>query len=176
MNCPICKKPLEEMILASAAVNYCPFCLGLWFEEDELRQVKDAKDRNLRWFDIDLWRDKEKFKISHGGRLCPSCRLPLYEVYYGDSGLIVDICNVCEGVWLDGGEFAKIISWLKKKADYEILNNYAKSLGQEAMEVFTGPESFREEVADLLAVAKVLQYKLLAQYPIIREIISVLPK
>ena len=103
MLCPICKKQqLEKEIFQNVGVDYCPACLGIWFEENELRWAKDAKDKELNWLDIDLWKNPEKFKISRGQRrLCPSCRMPLYEVYYGDSGVVVDVCNLCHGVWLD---------------------------------------------------------------------------
>ena len=108
MECPICKKSLEKAILCNVEVDYCPQCFGLWFEEEELRWAKDFKDRNLKWLDIDLWREPEKFSISPLQKLCPACRLPLYETQYGDSKIKVDVCNICRGIWLDRGEFKKI--------------------------------------------------------------------
>lgn len=176
MKCPICKKPLSSTILCNVEVNYCPNCLGLWFEEEELRWAKDEKDKDLRWLDIDLWKDEKKFKISYGIRLCPSCRVPLYEVYYGDSRVIVDVCNLCHGIWLDRAEFKKIIGWLQKKADYEVLNNYAKNLFKELSEIFTGPETLREEILDFLTILKLLRYKFATQHPAISKIILQLPK
>jgi len=176
MECPICKKNLEKSIFYGVEVDYCPKCLGLWFEEDELRLAKDEKDRNLRWLDIDLWKDKAKFKISRGIRLCPFCRLPLYEVYYGDSRIIVDLCNVCYGIWLDRSEFRKIIDYLKEKADWEILNSYAKDLVGEFWEIFAGPESFKDEVLDFLTILKLLNYKFTTQHPVLTQIISGLPR
>src|SRR3972149_8792448 len=103
MPCPICKKELEKAIFYGVEIDYCPTCLGVWFEEEELRWAKDEKDRNLRWLDIDIWKDDEKFKISPNQRLCPSCRMPLYQVGYGESGIFVDVCNLCRGIWLDRG-------------------------------------------------------------------------
>jgi Zn-finger nucleic acid-binding protein len=176
MNCPKCKKPLSSSILCNVEVNYCPNCLGLWFDEKELRWAKEAKDQNLNWLDIDLWKYKKKFKVFYGKRFCPCCRLPLYEVYYGDSKIIVDICNVCHGVWLDRAEFKKIIDYLREKADYEILNNYAKNLFKEAIEIFNGPKPLQEEVADFLTVLKLLNYKFAANNPALAEIISKLPR
>jgi len=176
MFCPKCKKPLEKTIFYNTEVDYCSQCLGIFFEEEELRWAKDEKDESLRWLDIDLWKDKKLFKISYGIRLCPKCRLPLYEVYYGDSRIIVDVCNICQGVWLDRGEFKKIIEYLKDKADYEILHNYLKNLKEEFGEIFSGPETLREEFLDFLAILKLLNYKFAVQYPIITRIISQLPK
>jgi Zn-finger nucleic acid-binding protein len=176
MKCPRCKENLESAIFYNVKVDYCPRCLGLWFEEEELRWAKDAKDENLKWLDIDLWKQKKNFKISRGIRICPSCRVPLYEVYYGDSGIIVDVCNICRGIWLDRGEFKKIINYLREKADYETLHNLAKNLIEEFWEIFTGPETFREEVGDFLTILKVLNYKFLAKHPTIAKIILSLPK
>ncbi|GAH92897.1 unnamed protein product [marine sediment metagenome] len=143
MLCPICKIKLKEATLHNVGINYCSQCLGLWFEEEELRWAKDEKDKSLNWLDIDLWKDQKKFKIFSGQKLCPKCRLPLYEVNYGDSKIKVDLCNICHGIWLDRKEFKKIIEYLKERADFEVLNNYLKNLVEEAAEVFTGPETFR---------------------------------
>jgi len=176
MLCPICKISLKEATFHNVGVNYCSKCLGIFFEEEELRWAKDEKDKNLNWLDIDLWKDKRKFKISPGQKLCPICCLPLYEVDYGDSQIKVDLCNLCHGSWLDRGEFKKIINYLKEKANYEILNNYLKNLLKEAAEVFTGPETFKEEILDFLTILKILNYKFVTQHPVISRIISQLPK
>lgn len=176
MNCPLSKIKLKQAILCNTAVDYCPNCLGLWFEKEELRWAKDEKDKNLNWLDIDLWQDKKKFKISSNGKFCAACNLPLYEVEYGNSRIKVDICNICQGVWLDRGEFKKIIDYLKKQASFEILRNYAKNLLQETWEVFTGPETLREEIEDFLTVLKLLKYKFSSQHPEITKLISGLPR
>ena len=176
MICPIDKTNLEKVMISGVEVDYCPRCLGLWFEEEELRWAKDYKDRNLRWLDIDLWKDSARFKISPGQILCPQDRLPLYETEYGDSGIRVDLCNICKGVWLDRGEFEKIAQYLREKANEEILNNYLKNLRGEFWEVFVGPETFKEEINDLLLVLKLLSYKLLAQNPDIAKTIFQLQK
>ena len=206
MLCPICKKHLDTAILSGVEVNFCPKCLGLWFEEEELRLSKDYRDGNLRWLDIDLWLDEEKFKISPGQKLCPWDRLPLYETEYpdfiedprwlrhrdGDSGIHpvksakggaeqfngvkVDVCNLCQGIWLDRGEFKKIIQYLKKRADKEVLSHYLKNLKEELWEIFSGPETFREEIDDFLMILKLLNYKFAVQYPSITKIISNLPR
>ena len=175
-NCPKCKTPLFSTILSGVEVDYCPKCFGLWFEEDELRWAKDEKDKDLQWLDIDLWKNEEKFKISYGIRICPSCRVPLYEVYYGKSGVIVDVCNLCRGIWLDRAEFKKIIDWLKKEADYKVLNKHTSSLFEEFAEIFIGPETLREEILDFIAILKLLKYKFLSKHPVLSKIILQLPK
>lgn len=176
MNCPRCNKKLEKAVFHNTDVDYCSKCFGVFFEEDELNQAKDDKDRDLRWLDIDLWKEKTKFRTAVGIRLCPSCRVPLYEIYYGDSKVVLDVCNVCHGIWLDRAEFKKIIEYLKEKADYEILHDYVKTLSKEFWEIFMGPENFKEEVLDFLALFKIINYKFLVQYPYLSNIISSFPR
>ena len=175
MNCPQCNSQLEQSLLAGVQVDYCPRCYGLWFNENELEWARDAKDRDLRWLDIDLWKNPEEFHVDLGGKNCPEDRMPLYEVRYGDSGVRVDICSLCNGIWLDRGEFKEIIEYLKEKGEYEILQHYAKNLFEELWEVFSGPEILREEVLDFLTVLKLLRYKLAVQHPTISKLMLSIP-
>ena len=175
-HCPLCDILLEKALVSGVEVDYCARCYGLWFEESELEQAKNEKDRNLRWLDIDLWKHSEHFRINPGQKSCPADRLPLYEVRYGDSTIRVDVCNVCKGIWLDRGEFKDIIGYLRDKADEEVLNDYLARVAEEFWEVFSGPEILREELLDFIAVVKLLQYKFAAQHPAMTELMLSLPK
>lgn len=176
MKCPIDQHQLESRIVSNAEVDFCPTCMGCFFEEGELEWAKDRKDMDLRWLDIDLWKDKEKIKLSKKDKQCPHCRLPMYEVSYGGSNIKVDICSICRGIWLDKGEFGQIMSYLKSAGKYGVLYHYSDILKEEAWEMIFKKESLRDEILDFLTVLKLLRYKLMAQYPHIMEAISNLPK
>jgi len=182
------KKELSEKIkIGDVKIDRCPKCAGLWFEKDELRLAKDKKapearwvdieikDKSLNWFHFDLWKDKVKFKVKKGIKFCPIDEIPLYQVNYGDTPIEVDVCGICFGIWLDKGEFKKITDYVKNKAEYEALHNYAKNLALETKEIFVGPESIKSEVTDLLVLIKLLKYKLAAQHPMLVRLISNLP-
>ena len=134
MECPNDGEQLEEILFHNVGVDYCPRCLGMWFDKDELRQAKDEKDKQLNWLDVDLWRDKGRFRVSKGNKHCPVDRAGLVEVKYDESKTKVDLCKMCQGVWLDRGEFKQIINYLKNKSDHVILNNYAENLLSELWE------------------------------------------
>ncbi|MHA1658684.1 MAG: TFIIB-type zinc ribbon-containing protein [Promethearchaeota archaeon] len=176
MVCPNCGTKLEKAIFHNVEIDYCPNCLGIWFDQDELRLAKDSEDEDLKWLDIDLWEDETKFKLSPVTKLCPRCRLPLYEVEYADSGIKVDVCNICHGIWLDRGEFKKIINYLEEKGKKEMLTDYTHSLAKEFWEIFTGPERFRSELTDFLILLKLFVYKFEAKHPKISKIILNLPR
>lgn len=175
------------MRIGDVSVDRCPSCGGLWFERDELRLAKDKKapearwvdielkDQSIDWFQFELWKDKLKFRVKRGKRYCPSCETPLHRVNYGDSPVEIDVCGICSGIWLDRGEFKKIIDYVKSKVEYEVLNRYTKNLLQETEEIFAGPESMRSEAADLFVLVKLLKYKLAVQYPELARLFSGLP-
>jgi Zn-finger nucleic acid-binding protein len=176
MNCPNDNENLEKVLFHDVEVDYCPKCLGVWFDKEELRLAKDDKDKTLNWVDVDLWRDKLKFKVSQGDKHCPVCRVGLREVKYDDSKIKVDFCKMCEGMWLDRGEFKQIVNYLKNKFDYEILHRYSKNLVAELWEVFSGPEVFRSELEDFLMLLKLFNYKFVVQHPNIKALMDDLPK
>ncbi len=176
MKCPSDNEELDKVLFHHIEVDYCPKCLGVWFDKDELRLSKDDKDKNLNWVDVDLWRDKKKFKVAYSNRHCPVCRVSLREVAYDESKVKVDFCKMCEGIWLDRGEFKQLINYLKRKADYEILHSYAKNLALELWEVFSGPETFREELADFLTLLKLFNYKFIVRHPYLNMLIDDMPK
>lgn len=176
MQCPNDNENLEKVLFHNVEADYCPKCLGMWFDKGELAEAKDDKDKNLNWLDIDLWREKSKFEILHAQKHCPVCRVGLVQVKYDNAKTRVDFCKMCQGIWLDRGEFKQIINYLKNKSDYEILHNYAKNFALELWEVFAGPEPFKSELEDFLTLLKLFNYKLIVQRPHINSLISSLPK
>lgn len=174
--CPNCnQKILKEVSFYKNQVDRCDECKGIWFDQDELRKAKDDKDEFLKWLDVDLWREKKKLRIFSSTRKCPNCRKNLYEVKYGESNIKVDICNSCKGIWLDQGEFGKIINYLKKVVNTETLSKYFNHVFEEAGEIFIESEGLSSEIKDFHMVLKLLQYRLCSQYPIINEIIIYRP-
>lgn len=172
MLCPSCNIEMKKTIFYGNEVDYCPQCFGMWFKKDGLRTAKDEKDKDLKWLDIELWKDKTKFKISKTGKICPICLVPLYSIKYGDSEIEVDVCSLCEGIWLNRGDFKNIISYLGDKKYDATLRHYFKNLVKQGIQVFTGPEDFRSELEDFLIIFKILNYKFAIKYPVIVKLIS----
>ncbi|MCK4781586.1 zf-TFIIB domain-containing protein [Candidatus Parcubacteria bacterium] len=176
MICPNCKKEtLKKITFHKNKVDICKECHGIWFDKDELRKAKDEKDQYLKWLDVDLWKEKKEFQASSSQKVCPLCKKNLYEIKYGKSNIKIDICNSCKGVWLDKGEFKKIIIYLENIVNTETLSQYFKDMLEEAKEIFTGPEELSSEIKDFFIVTKLLQYRFCVQYPIINDIILNLP-
>ncbi len=172
MECVNCHTKLEKVLFHNVEVDYCPECLGIWFDENELRLAKDDKDKQLNWLDFDIWRDTSRFDFERTQHFCPVCRIMLMEVGYDDSKVKVDFCKKCQGIWLDRGEFKQIINYLRRKSDYEILHRYTRNLIKEMWEVFSGPEKFRNELEDFFMLLKLFNYKFIVQHPFLNYLIE----
>lgn len=175
MNCPNGHKLDQQLTLGKTQVARCSTCQGLWFEQDKLRQAEDNQADYVQWFDDELWDKKDNFKGIKSSRLCPVDNLALYSVSYGQSNILIDVCQKCHGVWLDKGEFDKIEDWLKGKSSYALLNNYFGTLVHEGKEIFTGPEDLKSELHKFMIVVRYLQFRLVAGSPGLTNLLINLP-
>lgn len=168
-NCPKCHVALESKEIKKVTVDLCPKCEGVWFEKGELRQAKDATDPDLNWLDFEIWKHKDRFKHSASSLKCPACGLQTVTLKYGDSEVEIDYCPKCRGVWLDKGEFIKIIESLTVELLTKPLSGYIHSSLEEAREIITGPESILSEWRDFSTVLRFMQYRLLVENPELQD-------
>lgn len=104
--CPRCDHPMRELREAAAAVEACVLCSGIWFDGGKLavlmRYGVDAVEALQR--SVLTARAAAGAGASHVAR-CPACHWDLERTHFGASrSLLVDVCGVCRGVWLDAGE------------------------------------------------------------------------
>ena len=102
--------------------------------------------------DFELWDHGDQFQISEKPIACPACSVPLVAIEYGDTGVAIDCCNGCRGVWLDAGEFGRIIAHLSEDLLATESSEYLRASLEEAKELITGPESFVSEWKDFVTV------------------------
>jgi Zn-finger nucleic acid-binding protein len=169
MNCPIDGSQLEKHTIQSVEVEECPQCQGMWFEKGELRQAKDEAEPDLYWLDIDLWSDQDIFKLDWSERVCPDCGELMASISYGDTGVMVDYCFKGHGIWLDQGEFQKIIEALEEEALTMDSNEYLQASIGEAKDLLLGGKGFTSEWKDFYSVLRMLQYRVLADNPKLAE-------
>ena len=153
MKCPNCQHDLKKQSLKGVWVDECDNCSGKWFDRDELRRAKDNVDDNLRWLDFDLFDHKEnKYQQSTSQKICPKDSSKMAALTYMDSKIVIDKCDVCQGVFLDNQEFEKIIKYLEKMVVTESADHYGKDVIKEFGEILTGSESKMSEIKDFLSV------------------------
>ena len=93
--------------MEDVAVDRCSTCDGIWFDAHELSQLlaEDARQiASLRRGSVHEQADEKK------GR-CPRDDSELLRVFSAiDKTVVLDACPECRGIWLDGGEFAKLFA------------------------------------------------------------------
>jgi len=170
MKCPDCQNKLESIDCKGIVVDECVSCKGRWFDRGELRKAKDKEDDDIRWLDFDPFgKDIERLSVPSKGKKCPKCLKTMSSLKYRASGIIIDKCSSCEGVWLDHGEFEKIIKYLEHIMLTKPASEYTKDTFKQFVEIFTGPEGTVSEVKDFMAVLNLLRLRLAVENPKIVE-------
>jgi len=167
MTCPRCGGRTRARTIKSLKIDSCPSCGGSWYGAAELRLLKDReKAGDYRWVDVDLWRERERFRAGRQEHLtCPKDKREMTTVRYGASRVRVDICNRCRGIWLDQSEYEKILKHLEKRVNSETLQEYLDDVREEFIEIFSGAESFRSEIGDFLKVLHLLELRFKVEHP-----------
>ena len=88
---------------------------------------------------------------------------------------MVDACPTCHGIWLDKGEFQRILDALLEETSRKDVGDYLEDTLQEARELLTGDESFMTEWHDLRAVLKLLQLRFFVEHPRLLSLVSGMP-
>lgn len=161
MKCPSCGATTSPTELKSIRVDRCPSCGGVWCDRDQLRLLKDREAHgDYRWIDVDLWKDASKLRSGRQrGLRCPGDEQAMTTVHYGESDVSVDICGACQGVWLDGTDYERIVAYLNERVNAETVTDYLDDVREEFVEVFTGPEGPLSELKDLVKVLYLLQLR-----------------
>jgi len=115
MNCPKCQSaPLAPLdLLGGIEVDHCSQCDGIYFQKGEMGSY-------LR-FANDVPGYKDLLKSAKPSCTCPECGKQMKELQYvpGEQ-LLVDHCEACGGVWLDGGETVSVKKIADKQDDRRI--------------------------------------------------------
>lgn len=176
LKCPKCSAELSGFSSQDLKLARCFKCHGIWFDKNELKKVIDERDMDLAWIHFDLWSNKEKFNAAKGTKLCPECKKPMAVLKYDNSEVEVDVCTDCGGIWLDSGEFTKIVDFLEKALLRKDVPGYIREMAKEGERMILDPKQSGVEVGHFLILTKLLEYRILAEHTFIASIISALPK
>lgn len=114
MKCPRCENELKEIDYEGITIDTCEKCHGKWLDHKEIAHIHKMEDETFS--------EEEKAKVRGFHQpvvkeiqqpetplLCPRCNLPLRVLNYAYStGVIIDRCNQCHGIWLDKEEIEHV--------------------------------------------------------------------
>lgn len=123
MNCPSCSAPLKGIHFEGAELHTCDGCGGEFVSPQALSHVVNSRDEKFtpamrkavagRTPVSGVPADMPLRKMN-----CPACGSTTTAMNYAlDTGVCVDRCDVCGGIWLDKDELEHIQLILEQAAD-----------------------------------------------------------
>lgn len=114
MRCPHCQADLRIESYEGVEIETCDGCGGEWIDYDELRKIVRLREVKFT--------PEEQRAISAASSIapdvlktldrdlpCPKCGGTTDALNYGgDTGIVVDRCTQCHGIWLDREELEKV--------------------------------------------------------------------
>ena len=122
MHCPKCARiPLKakKAKTGKVVVDVCSNCRGVWFDANELNEVLPVASKGMS-----LPKDAEDTRMT-----CPRCRVPLKGFNYPQTYVKIDMCQECQGLWFDAGEFKEIKIVRERHEEKGELEAYAPVVG-----------------------------------------------
>jgi Zn-finger nucleic acid-binding protein len=109
MNCPVDRTvQLVTISVEGVSIERCGKCNGHWLQAGELARLA-ARDNSVEPV-VSVARDSQ--------RLCPEDSTPLTEVEFPEhSGLKIDVCGQCKGIWLDAYELGQALTLLGRHSE-----------------------------------------------------------
>jgi len=110
--CPRCQEDLTTITLEGLELEKCTGCEGMWFDASELNSFIDGA-QTPEPSDIEAISDNQQqtgVQSKETALDCPKCdgvKLIAFE-YDGDTGIELDSCPSCHGLWLDKNESKQI--------------------------------------------------------------------
>ena len=123
MNCPQCGDQMQSVQYEGADIETCESCGGEFVGPEALTHivrtremrfdeaVKEITSNQIPQFGVPVQESERHLT-------CPQCEGSMtVNNYCGDSGVFVDRCDTCGGVWLDHEELQHVQSLLERWAD-----------------------------------------------------------
>jgi len=110
MNCPACGRKLSELKTGVIVLDVCQRgCGGVWFDAQELAKVNQASPAGKPPL-AEILREISVVVDEARVRKCIRCRGAKLErkLFSLGTGVIMDCCPKCAGIWLDFGELDTI--------------------------------------------------------------------
>jgi hypothetical protein len=108
--CLSCDKPLHQITISGIEVEACvEGCGGIWFDAAEIQRFNQDGEGDEDPELVKLLRLPAVAAQKTEKRVCIKCGEKMKEhEFRRDSGIFIDECYSCGGIWLDGGELKAI--------------------------------------------------------------------
>jgi Zn-finger nucleic acid-binding protein len=115
MRCPRCGGELRTITYEGSNIETCPDCEGEWLDRGELIQIVRTVEKSfppemrdsLDALNENIFTVDESLQNQLSCPKCPDTELNRFN-YASSSGVALDKCPKCGGIWLDKDELEKV--------------------------------------------------------------------
>lgn len=139
MQCPFCKILLHKLTIEEISADYCSLCGGIWFSSrnDFAAAAEKCANKSNSLFQIYtnglINTEIKKIDSTCFVLNCPQCYTPMETINYAaNSGIFINRCHSCKGIWIDDEEFKKIAGYL---TDNPMMDKMASELAHEVRKI-----------------------------------------
>ena len=171
-TCLVCGARLDLYSILSMKFEACPKCHGMWLARDELRKLKNKVGiGELHWLNHEV-DNIEKAAAIPGKRVCPKDDTKLLSVVFGKSSIVLDCCPKCHGIWLDRGEYDKIVNYLRQEAGSATIKDVEREIAEDVEKLWKGgPEGRLAELGDIAAAVTALINFTIFEHPTLLKMV-----
>lgn len=114
MRCPNCDATLRNTVYEGINIETCPSCRGEWLDATELKKIVQIREQRFdpqerRAIAESMTITPIDIELEDRDLPCPKCSGQTDAINYGgDTGIVIDKCTSCKGIWLDHDEMEKI--------------------------------------------------------------------
>lgn len=106
-GCPVCTLGLMNATLSNVRLRYCTKCRGMLVPMGALQSLVEELRSQTRGATIPPAADATELRRKID---CPQCHRHMDAHFYAGPGhVIIDSCENCSVIWLDGGELTRIV-------------------------------------------------------------------
>jgi Zn-finger nucleic acid-binding protein len=110
--CPRCDRPLTGKVALGVRFDACECCGGMWLDQGEFPRLAREGPEAMKQLEEELGQGKTlRPPLLEGNDvlICPTCHVPVLGRQYGvNSGIYINVCKGCRGMWLDSGELTLV--------------------------------------------------------------------
>lgn len=123
MDCPACKSNLRQIAYEGVDIHTCDSCGGEFVGPEQLALIVNVREERFGPGVIaQIGSQPPTFAVPvkelQRTLECPACHAKTTPINYaGDTGVVLDRCRACSGLWLDRSELEKIQALLEKWQD-----------------------------------------------------------
>jgi Zn-finger nucleic acid-binding protein len=104
---------MNEEVYLNVTLDVCPTCAGIWFDDNELRDLMAQDADAPRKLEERYVPEVQTVPAVATPRRCPADGMPLQPYrYLYHSPIVLDACSECGGFWVQDGELMKMQQYL----------------------------------------------------------------